>query len=366
MSGEALPSIKNAKDGVIISHKEYITDIQASTLFNNVTYPINPGVVGTFPWLSQIAQNFEQYEFRGLMFHYRSLAGDGIYTTSNIALGAVIMATEYDVLSPPFPDKNHMENSQYANSSKPSVSFTHMVECERRQTPVSQLFVRSQSQLPGQVGDLRFSDLGNFQVAVQGMQGSPAVGTIGELWVTYEVQFFKPQLPDGLGGSIPYDHWMGTPDQNADSDPLFNQASPIPPPQLDKYSTLGTTYSHGGDHIAFITLPPNVPVGAIFLVMYSYSGTTAVACANVGAGSDAGATTKNVLAFGGDVHSSVTAPTTSVAASSASLVTSSFVQVLTNTPSKPATIVLVMSSANALPAGAQADLFIVQVPSAFG
>jgi len=201
MTGD-VPTIKNSKSGVIIRHKEYITDVQAANAFTNLVFPINPGLPATFPFLSQISMAFEEYEFRGLMFEFKSMSSDALLmSATNSSLGTVVMATEYDVIDPAFASKIQMENHQYSCSAKPSTSFMHPIECARGLTPQTHLYTRNAQ--PPANADLRLYDLGNFNIAVQGMQA--ANGTCGELWCTYEIEFFKPQLGPYLGYELPYD-----------------------------------------------------------------------------------------------------------------------------------------------------------------
>lgn len=200
------PTIQNTRNNsFIVHHREYIGDVFAASSFTPTTFPINPGMLSTFPWLHQVADSFEQYKFRGLVFEYKSMSSDAVLSVSaSSALGTVIMSTQYNVLDEPFSDKRSMENYEYANSSKPSCSFFHPIECKMSQTSVAELYVRS---TPVTVGDARLYDLGNFTVAVQGMQNVPtAPSVIGELWVTLEVEFFKPKLLIG-GGDLLTDHF---------------------------------------------------------------------------------------------------------------------------------------------------------------
>jgi len=196
--GHELPIIKNSKSGVIIRHKEYLGDINPSKEFSNETFPLNPGVEKTFPWLHTVAQQFEQYELRGCVFQFRSLSSDTFTTSAggNTALGSVIMATEYNVYDADYQDKQEMENAEFSNSCKPSCSMLHPIECARGLSTVTRLYVRTPENSTS-VGDQRLYDLGKFQIATVGMQGDatelPSF-TIGELWVSYEVEFFKPQL----------------------------------------------------------------------------------------------------------------------------------------------------------------------------
>lgn len=198
MSGAALPVIKNSSNGIIIRHKEYLGDINPSSTFNVTSFPINPGIEKSFPWLSQIASSFEEYEFRGLIFQFRSMSSDAVLASqANTSLGTVIMATEYNVVLPSFATKAQMENHEFAISCKPSCSLIHPIECARGQTPVTRLFIRNQ---PVETGaDPRLYDLGNFQIATQGMQNisDPTENaSIGELWASYEIKFFKPKISD--------------------------------------------------------------------------------------------------------------------------------------------------------------------------
>lgn len=191
--GMSPPQIINshASGGFIVRHREYIKDIDAATAFTLEAFPLNPGVASTFPWLSQIATSFEQYRLRGAVFEFKSLSSDAVLSSAtSSALGAIIMATDYNVLGATFPDKMQMENYQFANSSKPSCGFLHPIECKKSLTPVSELYIRDGPVPTG--ADARLYDLGLFQIAAVGMQA--ASGVAGELWITYEVELFKPKI----------------------------------------------------------------------------------------------------------------------------------------------------------------------------
>lgn len=186
------PPMVNSTDkgGYIVRHREFITDIAGTTAFTNQSFAINPGLGSTFPWLANIAGSFEEYAIRGMVFEFKSLSSDSVLSSAtNSALGAVVMATEYNVLNPSFTTKSAMENYDFANSAKPSVSFIHPVECKRRLTPLGELFVRSSPNTSNLVGDQRMYDLGNFQIATVGQQANG--GVLGELWCSYEIEFFK-------------------------------------------------------------------------------------------------------------------------------------------------------------------------------
>lgn len=190
--GMPVPQIVNSLDrgGIIVRHREFIADIPAATTFTLKKFSLNPGLFETFPWLAQIAASFEQYKLRGMLFEYVSTSSDALLSTAaSTALGSVMMATDYDVADPSPADKRTMLNSEFASSSKPSNSFIHPIECKKSLTAQNILYTRNGQILPD--FDLRLYDFANFYIATDGMQA--ATGNIGELWVTYEIEFFKQQ-----------------------------------------------------------------------------------------------------------------------------------------------------------------------------
>lgn len=170
---------------------EYIKDVLSTDIFNNSALQLNPGIPSTFPWLSEIANSFEQYRWRGLVFTYKSTSAD-LVTGGSGALGSVIMATDYDSLDPLYTTKMEMENAEFTKSAKPSVSFVHPVETARGQTPYKLLYTR-ENPVPANA-DRRLYDIGTFQIATTGMPASGNGTAIGELWVSYEIELLKPQF----------------------------------------------------------------------------------------------------------------------------------------------------------------------------
>jgi len=208
------PVFLNAPPSVRFPGKEYIADIITSAdglTFKNNTFSINPGDATTFPWLSQIAQGFTQYRFHGLVFYFKSNSADAIGST-NTALGSVVMATDYNVLDRPFPNKTTMEVHEFCAAGKPSEDIIHPIECDPKRTTIENLYVRNNDS--GQ-SDRRFHDLGLFQIATVGQQ---AESVVGELWVSYDIEFFKRSAPSTFGSRIPtmllggsrdYDNFVG-------------------------------------------------------------------------------------------------------------------------------------------------------------
>lgn len=196
------PSVRNTNSGFIISHREYICDVPASQTFTIGGFSINPGIGISFPWLFQLAQNFEEWVPRGMIFEFKSLSSDAVVATNaNASLGSVIMATEYNPANPAFGSKQQMENYEWATSCKPSHNMLHTIETKKGQNPLGVYYTRNAPVPTGQ--DPRFFDLGTFYIATQGMQSSG--NSIGELWCTYEIEFRKPKINSDL--DVLYDHF---------------------------------------------------------------------------------------------------------------------------------------------------------------
>lgn len=187
-----VPFMHSSVDGVRIRHREYIGDVKSSVGFVNTVFDVNPGLAETFPWLSSIAQNFEQYRFDGLIFEFKTTSADALNST-NTALGVVVLAAEYNSAAPTYTNKQQMENSMWAVSTKPSQSIICPIECDPKKNTIGNLYTRFEAPQSGE--DIRLFDLCNIQV---GTVGSQAAAVIGELWVSYDVVLLKPQMPSGL------------------------------------------------------------------------------------------------------------------------------------------------------------------------
>lgn len=207
--GDTVPRIANSKGGSVrIQHTEYLYDVLSSASFQNNSFTLNPGLTlqegGFSVWLNTVAANFEEWKARGICFHFKSTSAE-YSSATGAALGTVSMATNYNALNGAFTSKSVMENYDGAAATKPSKNMNHFVECEKNQTPLHPMYVRTGA-VP-QNADQRMYDLGVFQIATSGMNSQNV--TVGELWVTYEIDFYKPRInpaPNGI-----FDHFQIAP-----------------------------------------------------------------------------------------------------------------------------------------------------------
>lgn len=126
---QVITSAIDETGAVTVSKLEFLSEIYgppSGDAFNVQKFELNPGLENTFPWLSQVAQNYEEYEFVQLVFSYRSTVTDiGSSTTGQC--GTVIMATVYDPSSAVFTDKTAMMGYDGSMSSKTTENMVHGV-----------------------------------------------------------------------------------------------------------------------------------------------------------------------------------------------------------------------------------------------
>lgn len=194
------PNLTFGEKSIIIKHSEYLGDVITSPVaggFFVQNFAVNPGISGTFPWLSEIAPSFQLYKWRGMIVEFRSRSADALNSV-NTALGSVILATDYNAatFSQMFNSKTEMLNYEGAIDCKPSDNMVMGVECDPKRLPLSELYVRT-----GDVaGNIQNYDMCSFAIATTGFQGTNV--NVGELWITYDVILMKPaMLP--AGATIP-------------------------------------------------------------------------------------------------------------------------------------------------------------------
>lgn len=283
--------IPQGNRAVRIVYKEYLGDVFTHPTvigaFFNTTYSINPGLVATFPWLTPLAQQYEQWTPNGIVFEFRSTSSP---LTTTQAMGSVIMATEYDVLDTAYANKQQMLNAAYSNEARPDQRIVHGLECDPRDNPQHIYFVRSGTPPTG--ADMREYDLAIFNIATQG--GATANVNLGSLYIHYDITFRKEQLFNGLGA-------LGLLSDTIYGVSGVDDATPLPvPSSLNVRTVQATTLMTVGGLGTTVTLPPWVTQG-IWKIEYFYRSTA------VGISTSAGfTTTTNCVSSQADLGSALT------------------------------------------------------------
>jgi hypothetical protein len=254
-----------------LSHREFLgLVVSPGGQFNITGYPINPFNSSTFPWLAEIAGSFESFRMKGMVVEFVSTYGDAVAST-NAALGSVILATQYNTAAPPFSTQSQMENYQFATSCKPSVSMIHPIECDPSQLPLDHLYVFNA--VPGS-NDPRWSNLGITYLATVGQQ---AAATLGELWVSFDIEFYMPKLISSVSSNGLGSHYFN----NSSLQPAGMSNTNVLPPNFPGPSSLIagdlplTPYLNPVGQIVGISFPPGLTGYYMVTLLYNVQGLTA-------------------------------------------------------------------------------------------
>lgn len=192
-----VPRFSTSKSGFVVEHREYLQDIIANQNFTTYAFNLQPGAGSLGPWIQEMAQMFEEWEPLGMVFYFKPLVttyfGQG-------QPGYVVMSTNYDATQPQWSNKQQMENSEWAVSGRPDLGLVHPIECKQSQNPLKRLYVRETGGSTS--GDIRFTDLGVTTIATGGCPNAQQSQIIGELWCTFKIRFYKPRIPNTIGGNI--------------------------------------------------------------------------------------------------------------------------------------------------------------------
>ena len=210
---------EESDDGVIYSRREYVSEIYGPPFIAGSTttaqpfvlqsFAINPGLEKAFPWLSQVAANYDEFEMIQLCFTFKSTTTES-GNQVNGQVGTVIMATNYNAAAAPFAEKFTMMQYSSANSGRLTESLQHFVECDpTKLSGSSGHYIRTNPVIANQ--DLKTYDHGLFQIAIANCTSNLVNQSIGELWVSYTVRLRKPRFYTGKGLSISKDIFLSYP-----------------------------------------------------------------------------------------------------------------------------------------------------------
>jgi hypothetical protein len=261
---------------IIFSRSEFLSDINpvTSTTFQNIySAQLNPGLPASFPWLSQIACYFEEYEWVQLIYEVRSMVTEG----NTNASGTIVHATQYNPSNGLFTSKQKMENYEFAQSHKVTDHGQHGVECDpdKRSGSASE-YIRTGEVPVGQ--DIKTYDLGVYQLAVCNT-GATAVN-LGELWVHYTVKLKKTKIVDpGAVSNVSAPYWTGASTQTlVTALAVPTVIAPTAGIMTALPSNFTPTFSGGATTTTplVVTLPATFQVDQVYEIVLAFAGATAV------------------------------------------------------------------------------------------
>ena len=241
--GDNVPEFRNISNRETrVIHKEYIGDLYSaptSNTFKLQSFKLNPGNSGVFPWLSGVAQNYQQYRINGMIVYLKSISANALNST-NTNLGQVMVSTNYNVNAKNFEDTSSMLNAEFSSSAKPSEDIIHMIECAPRETTLKELYIRNSQVKVNEISDNRFYDYANVQIASSGLQANSSI-PLAQMWISYDITLLKNISSYNVLLSDQYNLPLNSTSRFIP----FNEGNT--PPVLSSESTLGTYVTKGPD-----------------------------------------------------------------------------------------------------------------------
>jgi len=188
------PKITRDAKSCRVIHRELIASITGSVAFTvSNTFALNPGLPATFPWLSLIAQAWEEYQFNSLKFHFVTRTGTNVP-------GSVMLAPDFDAADSAPADEATASSYESAVEDAPWKNIVCVLKKGSMNSSRTRHFVRTAA-LAANL-DIKTYDVGNLFVLTVDGTAVPW----GKLWVEYDISFYIPQLPSAgvgpFGGTV--------------------------------------------------------------------------------------------------------------------------------------------------------------------
>lgn len=190
------PHIERSKEGITITHSEFVKVINGSTDFSVTTIPINPGLSYPFQWLSRESRGYEKYFTRSMEFCVLPRNGTQL-------AGTTLLCFDYDASD----DAPNSEAQAYSYRDAVGAASWQSIALKLDPNDLrgrGNLLLRYGSLSANQ--DITLRDLGNLYVITNGQSSTAAVGT---LLIRYkftlnieQTDFIAPSITVSSGGTV--------------------------------------------------------------------------------------------------------------------------------------------------------------------
>jgi len=288
---KSVPTVQSVDDetgSLIVSHRERVSDVIAPSddKFHVQTYTVQAGLESTFPWLSQLAACYEEYEILQCVFEYRGHEIVGMQNTLDLQ-GQVIAATKYNVKSKSFQDRHEMQ--AYPHSAACSLNGTLQSGVEAHPGKIAAGDTHRYIRAGGLSSDQDATDFDHarFELALTNTPDDLFNKEVGQLFCYYTVKLTKPRLHGGRGKAISSYHQYAT--SNEETRPFGDvDTTGTDQPYVASKNTLGMSFTAAANDAKW-TFPPNA--AGKFRCFFLVKGT----------GLDSASTDFGAITFGGEV-----------------------------------------------------------------
>jgi hypothetical protein len=173
------PVIATTTTGSRIKQRELLTNVVGNTAYLCNSLVIQPGLTGSFPWLSYQASGWDEYRFHNLSFEF-------VPSVSTATAGQVLLTPYYDVLDAPPSNETEASEAVGTREGPPWQGFSIQLDMKAMFATGPRKFIRQANVAT----DRHSYDGGTLHISTIGMAASSVVG---RLYANYDIEFFKPK-----------------------------------------------------------------------------------------------------------------------------------------------------------------------------
>jgi hypothetical protein len=188
---DPVPRMHSTAESCNICRTEYLGDVITSGVANAFSlqpFNFNPGIF--LNWGSTLASLFQEWQLNGAVVSFRTRSSSYSNTTT---LGTIVLAMDYNATATAFTTKQQIQECGGSVAASLDRDCDLYIEAAQSQTPLARLYVRTGSVPSG--SDQHLYDMGLLQVATSGCPNTSA--NVGELYISYDITFFKPVSVSG-------------------------------------------------------------------------------------------------------------------------------------------------------------------------
>ncbi len=170
-----------ANGNIVVRHREYLGKIAGATGFSVLSKAINPGLSTSFGWLYGLANRYESYRVKRMVYHY-------VPSKTGTFAGTIILGIDYDASDASPFGEDELQTYWGAKTSVITEPLSLVASVQAMHKIGPSKFVRMGSLDADQ--DIKLYDVGNFFYAVDGCADT---SSIGRIFVDYEIELQTPQ-----------------------------------------------------------------------------------------------------------------------------------------------------------------------------
>lgn len=177
------PHLTRTDESVDVVHSEFLGDITHTAAFTVTTYPLNPGLVTVFRWLSTLSRDFQEYVMKSFRVRF-------VTRVNAITEGTIYMAFDYDSSDAPPPDEAAVTSYVGMMEFPPWTQGVSIAADMKNVAPHGSKYIRSGNR----GGDIKLYDFAKLVICTSGADAGHNGQVAGKLFLDYDCHLMVPQV----------------------------------------------------------------------------------------------------------------------------------------------------------------------------